>query len=309
MTVNDGGRETAIGAALAMISAFASVGAKVFDLTITDSNGEKVKGLQRPGRGVEAVREMIGSVLNHSERHRHNVIIRPNSTQATLIQLDDLTAEKAERIAPYAFITFQTSPRKHQAWVAVEQGAPADFRRRLIEGMEADISASGATRIAGSLNFKPDYAPTFPRVEITHTNPGNVTSMAALEQAGYHDDDLKFVRFVAPREEPKPVQRAETPSRRYGNGFKRWPSWEKCLAGAPESESRPGENRQSPADFLFARIAKQWGFSEEAIVDHLMEVSPKAQENGRAYAVKTVRRACESVDRNPYRGKSSLRHG
>ena len=75
-----------------------------------------------------------------------------------------------------------------------DKEAAKDFARRLKKASAADSTASGATRIAGSLNFKPKYAPAFPRVEITHANAGHMTSMAALEQAG----------FVAPREEPRP---------------------------------------------------------------------------------------------------------
>lgn len=289
-------------AALAMLSAFASVGARAFNLTLTDIEGVKVPGTYRPNCSLEDMRRRIGRVLPDAVRHRHNVIIRPRSSTVTLIQLDDLDFAKAERIAPRAVIVFQTSPANYQAWVAVEPGAPPEFRRRLIKGIGGvDKMASGTTRIAGSLNFKPGYAPEFPRVTITHTNPGNVTSMAALEQAG----------FVAPQDQPKPLSVSTSHQRRlrYGNGPTAWPSWEKCLAKAPESKSRPGQSRQSPADFLFARIADQWGFSEEAIVDHLMEVSPKAKENGRAYAVKTVRRAIESNQLSPYGGKSALRHG
>ena len=56
-------------------------------------------------------------------RHRQNVIIRPRSTTATLIQLDDLDFAKAERIAPRAFLVFQTSPVNYQAWVGRGAGS------------------------------------------------------------------------------------------------------------------------------------------------------------------------------------------
>jgi hypothetical protein len=42
-------------------------------------------------------------------------------------------------------------------------------------------TASGATRVAGSLNFKDKYAPVFPRVAIHQTNPGRMTNAAELE--------------------------------------------------------------------------------------------------------------------------------
>ncbi len=98
-----------------MIEAFASVGARVFDLTITDQKGIKVPGLQRPGRSLDEIRRRIGRDLQDGERNRHNVIIRPRSTTALLIQLDDFTAEKAAKMEPYAFMTYRTSPLKWQA--------------------------------------------------------------------------------------------------------------------------------------------------------------------------------------------------
>jgi len=41
-----------------------------------------------------------------------------------------------------------------------------EFARRVRRGAGADITASGATKIAGSLNLKDKYAPDFPRVTI-----------------------------------------------------------------------------------------------------------------------------------------------
>jgi hypothetical protein len=296
---NGSGSDTAATKALAMLSAFASVGARSFNLTLTNIEQEKVKGGYRPNTALEQLRRTIGRILDDAEKFRYNVIIRPRSSMTTLIQLDDLDFTRAERIAPHSVIVFRTSPANYQAWVAVEKNATEDFARRLRKGIAADATASGSTRIAGSRNFKQKYAPTFQRVEIIHANPGNIASMAALEQAG----------FVAPQEQPKQplVITADQRRQRYGNGPTAWPSWEKCLAGAPESKSRPGQPRESPADFLFARIADQWGFSETAIADHLMEVSPKAKENGRVYVVKTVRRAIEWNKLNPYRERSTPR--
>lgn len=286
-------------AALAMLSAFASVEARAFNLILTDIHGEKVEGTYRPNRSLEDMRRRIDRVLQDAARHRHNVIIRPRCSKATLIQLDDLDFAKAERIAPRAFIVFRTSPANYQAWVAVEPGAPPEFRRRLIKGIGGvDKTASGSTRIAGSLNFKPGYAPEFPRVEITHTNPGNVTSMAALEQAG----------FAAP-EEPPPARSTLSPrAARYASrGWRKWPSYEMCLVKAPESKSRPGNPRRSLADFTWCRTAIEWGWSVEATASHLMEVSTKAQENGPRYAMQTAVRAAESVERQPYRERSEPR--
>src|SRR5271157_2958166 len=200
--MNDRAGKSDTSKALAMLSAFASVGAKAFDLSITDLvDGKPVKGLQRPERSLEDMRRRIARDLQDGERNRHNVIIRPRSTTALLIQLDDFSDEKAAQMQPYAFITLRTSPGNGQIWLAVSDGpkesdeeAAKQFRKRVRRGAGSDKSATGATRIAGSLNFKIKYAPDFPLVEITHTNAGRMVTVAELENAG----------LVAPREQPQP---------------------------------------------------------------------------------------------------------
>jgi hypothetical protein len=284
--------------ALSMLSAFASVGARAFNLTLTDINGDKVDGGYRPNTPLEQLRRTIGRVLQAAERLRNNVIIRPRSALNTLIQLDDLDLAKAERIAPHSFIVFQTSPGNYQAWVAVEKDAPEDFSRRLRKESGADATASGSTRIAGSLNFKTKYAPAFPRVEITTTNPGNVTTCAELEQAG----------LVADREKPRPplpaYTRPMTPSGRPSR--KKWPSYEFCVKHAPMShgEDRPDISR---ADFTWCRTAIEWGWSIQDTARRLMEFSTKAKENGERYAILTATNAAASVERQPYRETSTPR--
>ena len=59
-----------------------------------------------------------------------------------------------------------------------------DFARRLRKGAGADPTASGATRVAGSLNFKDKYAPAFPRVAIHAAQPGRLTTASELERLG-----------------------------------------------------------------------------------------------------------------------------
>ena len=55
--------------------------------------------------------------------------------------------------------------------MAVGHPDDADFARRLRKGAGADPTASGATRIAGSQNFKEKYSPDFPYVRIVHITP------------------------------------------------------------------------------------------------------------------------------------------
>jgi len=303
-------KETPTAKALAMLSAFASVGARAFNKTILDIRGEEVKGLYRGNRSLEELRRTIASDLHNAERNQHSVVIRPLFKTPLLIQLDDLDRATVQKIAPLAFMVIRTSAGKdgsgnYQAWVAVND-APADreaakqFVRRVKKASDADGEASGSTRIAGSLNFKTAYAPEFPRVEITHANAGHMTTIAALEQAG----------FVAHQESPRhPLPaRGERRTGRYPSkpqGWRNWPSYEMCLNGAPKGTS--GNPKRSLADFTWCRTAIEWGWSKEATASHLMEVSAKAKENGRAYAELTAERAEQSVERNPYRERPAPR--
>jgi DNA primase RepB-like protein len=185
-----GGAVVDNGKALDMLDAFASMGVRAFDVTMTDIRGDKIPRGFRANCGVDQLRRSIGPQLEASSRARENFIIRPRSAAARLIQLDDLPAEATARLAEYAFMVLCTSPGNFQAWVAVK-AAPVDFARRLRKGAGADPSASGATRISGSLNFKTKYAPAFPLVEITEANPGRITTADELASAG----------LVAPAEE------------------------------------------------------------------------------------------------------------
>jgi hypothetical protein len=309
MTENNSTNETPTAKALAMLSAFASVGARAFNKTILDIRGEEVKGLYRGNRSLEELRRTIARDLHDAERNQHSVVIRPLFKTPLLIQLDDLDRATVEKIKALAFMVIRTSAGKdgtgnYQAWVAVndapaEKEAAKEFVRRVKKASDADGDASGSTRIAGSLNFKTAYAPNFPRVEITHSNAGHMTTMTALEQAG----------FVAAREQPRPPRPALAPRiGRYPSkpaGWRQWPSYEMCLNGAPKGTS--GNPKRSLADFTWCRTAIEWGWSKEATASHLMEVSAKAKENGTAYAELTAERAAQSVERNPYRERSSPR--
>jgi hypothetical protein len=278
-----------------MLSAFAAVGVRAFDLTLTDIEGKKISF--KPNRQLGELRRTIGRTLQEAGRDRHNVIIRPRKTsRAELVQLDDLDTTAAQRIAPYAFMVLCTSPGNFQTWIAVT-GAGPDFARRLRKGAGADPSASGATRISGSLNFKTKYAPAFPRVEITHAKPGQVVSAGELESAG----------FVAPLEQPPPrvSPRVAGP---YA-GRRKWPDYARCVAHAPpvHQGDRPDISR---ADFSWCLIAIDWGWSIEDTARQLMEQSSKAREpgEGERYALLTAQNAAAAVRRRrPV--KSSLHPG
>lgn len=76
---------TAHQAARAMLNAFGSVGAKTFDLTITDRDGGKVRF--RRGVPFENLRGLIPRELPRAAEHEHNVIVRPHGPGVAFIQL------------------------------------------------------------------------------------------------------------------------------------------------------------------------------------------------------------------------------
>lgn len=262
-----------------MLDALASVGAERFDITFTDVGGLKV-GF-RAERTLDQLRSTIGEIIQRATERRHNVIVRPYATGATLIQLDDLDAAGANRLRPVSFLILHTSPGSYQAWLAVANGN-ADFARRLRKGSAADPMASGAARVSGSLNFKPKYEPDFPRVETALVNHGLVVTQADVERLG----------VVAPPRRAE-VEEIRVPHRhKVARG---WPSYRRCVENAPlaHGEDRPDVSR---ADFTFCLLAIDWGWSVEATAARLLQESGKARENGEAYADRTARNASAVIE-------------
>jgi hypothetical protein len=257
------------------------VGAQRFDITFTDAAGDKV-GF-RSNRPLDQLRHAMPAILQDAAERRHNVIVRPRSSDATLIQLDDLGEDVAARLRPVSFLIQRTSPRNYQAWIAVADGN-ADFARRLRKGAGADLTASGATRISGSLNFKEKYAPAFPLVKTVHASPGRVVTRAELEALG----------IVAPPEKTASTPPPARASRHFGpRGF---PSYQRCVERAPPARGGDRPDR-SLADYTFCLLALDWGWSVEETAARLMLESSKAQENGEAYALRTARNAAAAIER------------
>jgi hypothetical protein len=269
-------------AARDMLDAFTSVGAEKFNVTWTSRNGEKIHF--RREVPADKVRHFVPALLSNAEKLERNFIVRPISSRAVFIQLDDLSREGLERVKPVAFLGLETSPGNYQAWVALPAGgADKDFARRLRMGTGADDTASGATRVAGSLNFKDKYAPDFPRVQMAHSAPGLIASASQLESMGL---------VVKPEKPPPhyPMPKAF----RSRNG--KWPSYVMCVQGAPENRDKTGPDI-SRADFTWCMTAITWGHSIEATAERLMEESAKARENGERYALMTVGNAAAAVAR------------
>ena len=207
----EGGASIGNNEARAMLDAFSSVGATQFDVTWTTRDGAK-DGFRRGVKLADLART-LPAMLDSATRKQRNVIVRPHGPGVTFIQLDDLAPAMLSRLAPAVFLILQTSPGNFQAWIATSGAEDKDFARRLRKGTGADATASGATRVAGSLNFKDKYAPDFPRVAIEQVNAGRKTTPAELERLG----------LVAAAEPPAPPRFAPNRARaRPGN--RKWPS-------------------------------------------------------------------------------------
>jgi hypothetical protein len=289
-----------------MLAAFASVGAQTFDLSLTDLSGAPVKGLQRPGKSLEQMRHSIGRVLHEAEHNQHNVIIRPRSATALLIQLDDFTAEKAAQIEPYAFMTVCTSPGNYQVWLTISDGpqesdreAAKLFRTWVRRGAGADHFATGAVRIAGSKNFKQKYAPAFPIIELAQVHAGRTVTTAMLEKA-----QLLISREKPPSLPPATVPPSVSRQKVQASGPWHWPNYQHSLRGAPLKED--GTPDRSLADFMWCKWAIQRGHGIKETAEKLAKVSAKAQERIRmrgdhGYTLLTARNAAAAVERDQER--------
>jgi hypothetical protein len=268
--------------AQAMLDTFASVGATRFDVTWTTLAGDKE--WFRRNVSLADLTRTLPAMLDSAPAKQRNVIVRPHGPTVTFIQLDDLKAANLAGLPPAVFLTLETSPGNFQAWLATPGAEDKDFARRVRKGTGADPTASGATRVAGSLNFKDKYAPSFPRVAICQANPGRLTSAAELERLGL------VAALEAMRPLPPPRVRAGAA------GGRRWPSYARCVDGAPLNHGETGPDI-SRADFVWCMTAITWGWSAEETAVRLMEESTKAQENGKRYADLTARNAAAAVER------------
>ena len=220
-----------------MLDTFASLGVHSFDVTQTNIDGHK-RGF-RPRESLEPLRRWMPFLWESAITRQRNIIVRPRGATIELVQLDDLSEAVLERVRSAAFLILATSAGNHQAWVAVPECGP-EFTRRLRQGSGADPSASGATRIAGSLNFKRKYAPDFPSVSIVQAALKRTATCAELEALG--------LVAAASSKLPLPSRRVSPQSQ-----VKPWPNYERCLRNAPlaHNSDKPDVSR---ADFTFCLL-------------------------------------------------------
>jgi hypothetical protein len=295
---HDARRETVqqIDEAFRMLDAFASVGATHFDLTHTDIDGEK-RGF-RPRQSLAQLKNSLPKLFPGAVARQNNIIVRPLSDKVHFVQLDDLDAAGFGRVGEATFLTLETSPGNHQAWVAVSglqtPEDAKDFARRLRKGSGADHSASGATRVAGTSNYKRKYAPNFPVVRIGDIARGRIVTKDQLEELG-------LVAPAEPEIATTPAFTTRAGQDRRSRSTKVWPDYARSLAGAPPSLQGGGPDR-SMADFAWCMTAIDWGWTIEDTAAKLVEVSEKARERVRlkdeGYALITAQNAAAAVERN-----------
>jgi hypothetical protein len=266
-----------------MLDGFASVGARLFDLTLTDIQSNKL--LFRRSVPLSQLLLELPDLLTETARREQNFILRPRGTAVQFLQLDDLDTVRLQRVTPAAFLAIETSPENFQAWVAIPAGsADGKFARQLRKGTGADLTASGATRVAGSRNFKAKYAPEFPMVRMVHRADGLTVTPAQL-------DSLTLV--AAPERYQAP---ARVSTGRRTTGAKAWPSYDYCLSRAEAKNDGSGPDI-SRVDFTWCLTALDWGWGTEATAAQLLELSDKAKADGSAYAELTVQRAAAALAR------------
>jgi hypothetical protein len=301
-------------AALRMLDAFTSVGARSFVVTKTDLNQDVIWGKTYQADDLRrlmpamvrtaAIRKPIQIRDGETVTAGENLIIRPSGPGVAFVQLDDLNAEQLDCVRPAVFIIHATSPGNHQAWIAVS-GVPEgkeqfkEFMRRVRRAVGGtDKSASHATRVAGTENFKTKYAPAFPTVNIVETHSGRIMT----------PEQLETLSLLAP---PEPVKETALKFTRRSENTpgkeRQWPSYERALAGAPLSNDGPGPDR-SRADFWWSYLALQRGWSAEETGAMLVEVSEKARERVRGgdagYVHVTVTNAAAWLERSRPRSRA-----
>ena len=184
--------------AMRMLDTFCSVGAPSFVVTKIDINKKLLWG--KSYSPVE-LRDKLPAMLRTAATEKpyrlpddrivfagENIVVRPTGPDVQFIQLDDLDDAALARVQTCAHLNLCTSPGNHQAWIAVSGDRSAEeakeLARRLRKGTGADLTASGATRVAGTLNYKTKYAPNFPVVTILSAFPGRITTPERLAELG-----------------------------------------------------------------------------------------------------------------------------
>lgn len=291
-----------------MMDLFTSVGARSFVITKFDVEQKLIWA--KTYSATELRDKLPAMVRTAATRRPHhlsdgttvmageNLIIRPTGPDTVFVQLDDLNAEQLERVRPAAFLMHATSPGNYQAWIAcrdVDKSTSKDVIRRVRKAVgDADKSASGASRMCGTENFKIKYAPDYPMVTLVQGIPGRIMTPERLQTMGLLT-------------EPEPVKISVAPARVSPNYDRPWPSYAITLSRTRPKRDGSGPDR-SLADWNWAMTAITGQKSVEDTIAKLMEVSENAQQRAargdEGYARITVENAAAAAARNWERNKA-----
>jgi hypothetical protein len=172
--------------ALGAVEAFESVGVRnVLLLYIDDRTmANEVEPLD-----TTALKTKLRSCVERSRSRSESVVLRISNPD--LIQVDDCDESVRARLAPFAFLTYQTSPNRYQAWLCLsDRRGHRVVRQRLLRRLAstgANGVPSGGTRMPGTRNCKPIHRRadgSCPPVTLVSVAPGRRVGTGELERAG-----------------------------------------------------------------------------------------------------------------------------
>jgi hypothetical protein len=209
------------------------------------------------------------------------------------LQIDDCTSEVMERLAPFAFLQFWTSPECGQTFLAFADKLALEqykeLRHRIFDGpikkSGANGGAHGSIRWPGSQNKKPKRRypdGESPRVQLARVAMGRKVAVAELEAAGL---------LAAPK--PKPtVEEVRVIRGRFPKAGD-FPDMNHYLATSKD---------RSTAEMKWCVRALGMGHTRAAVEAELMRIGEKARaRNNDSYARDTVNNAAEHIGLNQRR--------
>lgn len=225
----------------------------------------------------------LSGYIRRSERQEQSICLRPRDGR--LIQVDDCSSEIVERLAPYSFLTVETSTGNYQVWIALPITLSDDERKETRERLLRKFKESGETanggaynsvRLPGALNAKEKYRArlgNYPRVRLAACAPGLVIAPQLLGQAGLLAEPLppKVIEISAYSNATLPTREAD-----YFEYLRR--------AGKADSYKPDRSN----ADICYAIVMLKMGWPRYHIAARINELSGKAKGRRDSYAEKTV---------------------
>jgi hypothetical protein len=208
------------------------------------------------------------------------------------VQLDDLDqsgpGSSAARSGRPLFSPLQTTPENHQAWVALsgitDPPNSKDFRPQAQERLGRRCDRSGATRVAGTTNYKCKHDPDFPKSPFWIPSPAVLSTPAHLEASG-------LVAEPEPRKtgdgRPLPVSRGHEKAVRT-----RTLAGLSATPGSGSAQSRQYRPGSQASRFVRCITALDWGYSTEETANKLWN-----------FALRRVRTASDT----PYENKAAVR--